>query len=483
MSAFEVDRGDTGSSEGRVEGNRVAPPPPPGRKEETGVSTGCASRGLRRAALHPWQFAGAPSGLGDRAAHDPERDGHAVIGGHRATTARVALLGCGTVGREVARRLVEDGPGLGLELVSVLVRDVGRDRGVDAALVTDRFEKVLDRAPDVVVEVIGGLEPAGVFVEEALGRGIAVVTANKTLVARRGDRLRALSEAHGAALAYEAAVGAGIPVIAALRQLAGDRVESIRGVVNGSCNYILTRMANAGLTLEEAIGEATERGLVEPDPSADISGRDSAEKLCVLAHEIGLEWVEPNHVKTEGLERVTREDLRLAARSGKVIKLIAELERDGDSVRLRVGPTLVDRRHPLASVDGEENAFIVTTRLAGSITLKGKGAGPGPTASAILGDVVRVGGARRGRSGGTPKPLMPASSARRMHRIRVEAPGIGAARVLEAIEGAGVESRDVLITRGGVCVDATGEEGDVWALCREIEIEEGRSLVAPVLDG
>jgi homoserine dehydrogenase len=411
---------------------------------------------------------------------------------------RIALLGCGNVGREVAAHLAREGHELGVELVSVLVRDTTRDRGITPALITDRFEDVLDAAPDIIIELIGDVDPAGAFVERALHVGIDVVTANKTLIARRADHLARLARDNDCALEYEAAVGAGIPIIAALRQLAGDRIESIRGVLNGSCNYILTRMANAGLSLEAAIAEAAARGLVEPDPTADISGRDSAEKLCVLAREAGFTGIDPSHVACTGIERITREDLRLAARSGKTIKLIAELERDADHVRLRVGPTLVDRRHPLASVDAEDNAFIITTRLAGPITLRGKGAGPRPTTAAILGDVIRLArrhaharspsgvGVSRAR---TPEPVHApsthpprASTSRRPHRVRVDAPGIGADAVLEAIARTGLHTRDVLITRAGVCIDADGYEHEAWDLSRELGLDVDAAFVAPVLD-
>ena len=386
---------------------------------------------------------------------------------------RVALLGCGTVGREVAHQIV-DGQ-WDLELVSVLVRDASRDRGVPRELVTDRFDDVLAARPDVIVELIGGLEPAGAFVERTLACGIHVVTANKTLIARRGESLRRLADQHGVGLAYEASVCAGVPVIASLRQFGADRVTGIQAILNGTCNFVLSRMARAGVSLEEAIAEAQQRGFAEPDPSADITGRDTAEKLAVLAREAGFEGIEPADVQTSGLERVTSEDLRLAARSGKTIKLIAELTHDESGLRLRVGPTLVDQRHPLAGVDDEENAVVITSELAGTTTLRGKGAGARPTACGVIGDVLRV--AQRGtlREASTTETAVARA---RLHRVRVDVAHASPGPVMERLGALGLEARDVLVTRRGVCVDAVGCEQTAEALCREL----GEGLVAPVIE-
>lgn len=390
------------------------------------------------------------------------------------TPIRVALLGCGTVGREVAHQIV-DGQ-WDLELVSVLVRDSSKDRGIDPELITDRFDDVLAARPDVIVELIGGLEPAGAYVKCALSRGISVVTANKTLIAHRGPQLQRAADELGVGLAFEASVCAGVPVIASLRQFGADRVTSLQAILNGTCNFVLSRMARAGASLDEAIAEAQARGFAEPDPSADLTGRDSAEKLTILAREAGFVGIEPVDVQTAGLERVTSEDLRLAARSGKAIKLIAELTHDQSGLRLRVGPTLVDQRHPLASVDDEENAVVITSELAGTTTLRGKGAGARPTACAVIGDVLTV--TRRGarpRAQHTPETALTHA---RLHRVRVDVAHASPGPVMERIGLLGLEARDVLVTRRGVCVDAVGCETDAEALCREL----GEGLVAPVLE-
>lgn len=306
--------------------------------------------------------------------------------------ARIALLGCGTVGREVARRLLSSAPRLNARLVSVLVRDPSRDRGLPSSLFTSDFNRALDAQPDLVVELLGGLDPARDHVAEALARGIPVVTANKTLIAHHGESLAAAAARTGAALAYEAAVCAAIPILASLRQLDGDRILAIRGVVNGSCNFILSRLA-AGLPFDAALDEARARGLVEPDPSADISGRDSAEKACILAAAAGHPGILPRHVPTEGIDRLTPDDLKAAHKLRCTIKLLAELDLAApapSTPTLRVGPTLIPRSHPLAGIDAEENALLITTELAGDLFLRGRGAGPAPTASAILGDIARL---------------------------------------------------------------------------------------------
>jgi homoserine dehydrogenase len=311
-------------------------------------------------------------------------------------TARIALLGCGTIGREVARVLIDQGGQLGrragvrLELARILVRSPSRPRGIAPELFTGTIDHILADSPDVLIEALGGIEPAATYIEAALRRGIAVVTANKSLIARHGRRLAEIAAAHGAAIACEASVCAAIPVLAALRQLAGDRVRAVHGVINGTCNFILTRMTDAGLPFDRAVSEANEKGLAEPDPQADLSGLDSAEKLCVLAGAIG-HALAPQQVQTTGIEAVTPRDIAAATSLGYVIKLIAALTLDERGAgHARVGPTLVRRRHPLAQPSGAENAVVIDSELGGRLLLQGVGAGPRATASALLGDVVRV---------------------------------------------------------------------------------------------
>ena len=311
-------------------------------------------------------------------------------------TARIALLGCGTIGREVARMITESKDriqptaGIRLELISVLIRDSARRRDVDRSLLTTDFQRVLDHNPDMVIEALGGVEPAASYVHAALERGISVVTANKSLIAWHGSKLRATARRHGAALECEASVAAAVPVLATMRQLAGDHISSIRAVLNGTCNYILTRMSEAKLSLDEALAEAIDRGFAEPDPSADLCGRDSAEKLCVLAAAIGYEGFTPDLVAMDGIADVSIEDISAARAHGFVVKLVAELQAIENGLSLSVRPTLVPRHHALARPRGAENAVLIDSRRAGSLFLAGPGAGPQPTASAILGDVLRV---------------------------------------------------------------------------------------------
>jgi homoserine dehydrogenase len=309
-------------------------------------------------------------------------------------TARVALLGCGTVGREVARLLIHHhariatNTGIDLKLIRVLVRDADRARDVRRSLITTDIDDVLRDDPDFIIELLGGVNPAAKFIEAALERGISVVSANKTVIAHKGSRLRVLAARHGATLAYESAVGSAIPIIAALRQRAGDSLRRIQAVLNGSCNFILTHMAEAGCDLSAALRRAVELGVVEHDPSADVSGRDSAEKLCIIAAEAGLGDWSPQSVPTSGIETITLRDLEAARACGCVIKLIAEIDAAAGSVNLCVGPTFIPRRHPLATATGVENVFVLQHELAGTLVLRGQGAGPVPTAATVIGDLL-----------------------------------------------------------------------------------------------
>lgn len=311
-------------------------------------------------------------------------------------TIRIALLGCGTVGGRVAALLRDEHDsllartGLDLRLVRILVRKTGPRRSIFGGIVTERFEEILEARPDVVIEALGGAQPAATFIERLLEAGIHVVSANKTAIAHHGPRLRGAAARGGVLLAHEAAVASAIPVLAALRHLQGDVILSVRGIVNGSTNFILDRMTEAGLSRDEALCEARRKGLVEPDPSADVSGRDAAEKLCLLAHAAGLGEFTPVDVDRAGIEAITAEDVLAARRHGYAIKLVAEALCTPRGVTLRVGPTLLPRDHRLARVRLEDNGIEINALLGGEIFLQGPGAGPEPTTSAVLGDVLRV---------------------------------------------------------------------------------------------
>jgi len=324
---------------------------------------------------------------------------------------RVALLGCGVVGTEVARLLTAHGDDLAarigrpLELAGIAVRRPGRERAglaVDPALFTDDAESLVARDDvDVVVEVIGGIEPARTLILSALESGASVVTANKALLAEDGATLFTAAEKHGADLYYEAAVAGAIPLLRPLREsLAGDRVRRVLGIVNGTTNFVLTRMTESGAGFAEALEEAQALGYAEADPTADVEGFDAAAKAAILAALAFHTRVTASDVHREGITEVTASDVASAAAMGCIVKMlaIAELSEDGSSVGVRAHPAMIPLTHPLASVREAFNAVFVECEAAGELMFYGRGAGGAPTASAVLGDVVAV--ARHKVSGG-----------------------------------------------------------------------------------
>jgi homoserine dehydrogenase len=324
---------------------------------------------------------------------------------------RVALLGAGSVGSEVARLLLEQKSelaarvGAELELVGVAVRDLKTKRnGFPKELLTTDAESLILGA-DIVIEVMGGLQPAKDYILLALNSGSDVVTANKALLATHGSELFNAAEQVGAQLYFEASVAAAIPIIRPLREsLAGDKVTRIMGIVNGSTNYILDRMDKSGISLETAMKEATELGYLEADPSLDVDGYDAAQKAAILASLAFHTEVPLEKVYREGITGVTSEQIAAAKRDGFVIKLLAICEfipadeSGPEGVSVRVYPALVPRSHPLGSVDGAYNAVFVEAAAAGRLMFYGSGAGGTQTASAILGDVVSA--AKRHVAGG-----------------------------------------------------------------------------------
>lgn len=319
---------------------------------------------------------------------------------------RIALLGAGSVGAQVARLLLENREelaarvGAELELIGIAVRDVNakRPEGVPAELLTTDAETLILGA-DIVIEVMGGLEPARTYILQALNSGSDVITANKYLLATHGTELFDAAEQVGAQLYFEAAVAAAIPIIRPLREsLAGDKVTRIMGIVNGSTNYILDRMDNAGLSLVEAMGEATELGYLEADPTLDVEGYDAAQKVAILASLAFHTEVPLDKVYREGITEITREQMTAAKENGYVIKLLAICERVEEGVSARVYPALIPREHPLAAVRGAFNAVFVEAEAAGALMFYGAGAGGTQTASAVLGDLVSA--AKRHVAGG-----------------------------------------------------------------------------------
>ncbi len=313
---------------------------------------------------------------------------------------RVALLGCGTVGSEVVRLLSSNADDLAarvgapLELAGIAVRRRGkaRDLPVDDALFTTDAAGLVARADiDLVVEVVGGIEPARSWILAALRAGKGVVTANKALLAEDGATLYDAAERGGADLYYEASVAGAIPILRPLREsIAGDNVRRVMGIVNGTTNYILTRMDEVGMGFGEALDEATALGYAEADPTADIEGFDAAAKAAILAGLAFHTRVVAADVHREGISEVTAADIASAKAMGCVVKLLAIAERDGAGVGVRVHPAMIPRSHPLASVREAYNAVFVEADSAGQLMFYGRGAGGSPTASAVLGDLVAV---------------------------------------------------------------------------------------------
>ena len=317
----------------------------------------------------------------------------------------VAILGPGTVGSQVVRLLAEHADDLAarvgtrLEIVGVYVRDalVARE-GINPALLTDDGPELVARA-DVVIELMGGIEPAKTLILAALAGGASVVTANKALLAAHGPELFEAADAAGTDLYFEAAVAGAIPIVRPVREsLAGDQVERILGIVNGTTNYVLDEMTQRGLDYDVAVKQAQELGYAEADPTADVEGFDAAAKAAILASLAFHQRVSLDDVYREGISAITAADVIAARESGQVIKLLAIAEKADGAVAVRVHPALVPATHPLAGVHGAFNAIFVEAAAAGQLMFYGAGAGGLPTASAVLGDVVSV--ARHRASGG-----------------------------------------------------------------------------------
>lgn len=380
-------------------------------------------------------------------------------------TLRVALLGAGSVGSQVASLLLENSAelaervGAGMELLGIAVRDpeAVRDRPLPRELLTTDAASLILGA-DIVIELMGGIEPAREHILLALGSGADVITGNKALLATHGPELFEAAEQVGAQLHYEAAVAGAIPIIRPLHDsLAGDRVRRILGIVNGTTNFILDRMQTTGSSLEEALATATELGFAEADPTADIEGFDAAQKASILAS-LAFHTVVPiESVHREGITGVTLEQVQAAQRAGYVIKLLAICERlttvDGtEGVSARVHPALIPADHPLAAVHGAKNAVFIEAEAAGDLMFYGAGAGGRETASAILGDLVTA--ARRRVSGGpgiaesrhADLPILPMPSIVTRYQITlavVDRPGV-LAEVAELFRDQGVSVETLL---------------------------------------
>jgi homoserine dehydrogenase len=310
---------------------------------------------------------------------------------------RVALLGCGNVGSQVVRLLDEQADdltarvGAPIELAGIAVRRPDRHRDVPRHLLTSDAAGLVLSDVDVVVEVIGGIEPVRTLLLDTLRAGKSVVSANKALLAENAGELFAAADASGADLYFEAAVAGAIPLLRPLREsLAGDRITRVMGIVNGTTNFILSAMDETGANYGETLDEASRLGYAEADPTADVDGYDAASKAAILASIAFHTRVTAGDVYREGISAVTAADITAARTLGRTIKLLAICERVGDTVSARVHPAMIPRSHPLASVGGAFNAVFVEAEAAGQLMFYGQGAGGAPTASAVLGDLVAV---------------------------------------------------------------------------------------------
>jgi homoserine dehydrogenase len=321
---------------------------------------------------------------------------------------KVGMLGCGVVGSNIARLLHEDSgdfaarSGATLTLAKVAVKNISAKRDhVPASIITsDALSVVNDPSIDIIIEVMGGIEPARELLLAAIKNGKSVITANKALLGLHGAELFEAADKHGVDLYYEAAVGGAIPILRPLREsIVGDHVHRVMGIVNGTTNYILTKMDEEGSAFADVLKEAQALGFAEADPTADIEGHDAAAKAAILAGLAFHTRVTTKDVSCEGISKISARDVAVAREMDHVIKLLAIAELTADQqVSVRVHPTLISRQHPLASVRNAFNAVFVEAESAGELMFYGRGAGGAPTASAVLGDLIAI--ARNKTSGG-----------------------------------------------------------------------------------
>lgn len=315
---------------------------------------------------------------------------------------RIGLAGLGNVGMGVQKNLlknadlIKERTGCLLQVTKIAVRDLPRHAAsgeVPAAMLTaDWRDLTTDPQIDVVVELIGGTTQAFELVSAALKAGKPVVTGNKALLAERGQELFALAEANRAPLYFEAAVAGGIPIIQTVQEgFIGNHIRSIHGIINGTCNYILTRMATEGASYLDALKGAQEAGYAEADPTLDVSGWDAAHKAIILASLSYGFWIKPADIYVEGIERVSLEDIRFAAKLGYAVKLLSVIRADeAGRVEVRTQPSLVPQSHVLASVSGAFNAVVVNGDIVGETLFYGKGAGQDPTSSSVISDIAEA---------------------------------------------------------------------------------------------
>ena len=313
---------------------------------------------------------------------------------------RIALLGLGNVGKGVWNILQKNGEeiaqrsGYDIEVAKILVRDVNKDRGVNVpkGILTTNFEEIIkDDSIEIVVEVMGGIEPAMEYILKSVRKKKNVVTANKMLIATHGKEIFAEVEENGVSINFEASVAGGIPVINGINEnLAANKIEEIKGIINGTTNYILTKMTLEGMDFSGALKEAQEKGYAEADPTSDVEGFDAAYKLAILAALAFETEVDINDVYKEGITKVSALDIQFAKEMGYVVKLLAIAKEVDGKLELRVHPTMIPAIHPLANVNDAFNAVFIKGNAVGELMLYGRGAGELPTGSAVVGDIISV---------------------------------------------------------------------------------------------
>ncbi|MFZ5816147.1 MAG: homoserine dehydrogenase [Bacillota bacterium] len=395
-------------------------------------------------------------------------------------TMRIAILGLGTVGCGVIRLLRENWTiihmktGLNLELAKVLVRDASKPRpGMEDLPLTTDFNEILeDPSIKIVVELMGGVEPARTYMVEALKRGKTVVTANKDVVSEYGKDLYDAGDIGDAELYFEASVGGGIPVIRPMKEsLAANRMKKVMGIVNGTTNYILTQMTQHGTPYEEALREAQALGYAEPDPTNDVQGFDAARKMAILCSIAFMSRVKPGMVYTEGITRITPEDIEYGKTFGWVVKLLGIGKEVDGQIEARVHPVFIRADHPLAAVSGSLNAIFTEGDPVGENMFYGRGAGAGPTASAVVSDLIAAALSKRtpGRRAGDActclfeKKVLPISETRSRYYLRLRCPDRvgGLARIAKVFGEEDVSIAQVIQGSGGPDHEDSGDEAIV----------------------
>ncbi|MEW6182955.1 MAG: homoserine dehydrogenase [Bacillota bacterium] len=420
-------------------------------------------------------------------------------------TIGIGILGMGTVGRGVFRvlennrEIISSRLGASLNLTKILVRDTKKNRGTEVPaglLTTDPAAVIEDPATDIVVEVMGGIEPARSYVLSALSGGKTVVTANKDLLAVHGHELFEAASSGGADLFFEASVAGGIPIIKVIKEaLAGNRIQQVTGIINGTTNYILTKMTDEGADFDTVLKEAQARGYAEADPTSDIGGFDAARKIAILASIAFNSRVTLEDVYVEGITNIQAEDIRYAGELGFVVKLLGIAREASEGIEVRVHPALVPFGHPLAAVSDVFNAVFIKGDAVGETMFYGRGAGELPTASAVVGDIVAA--AKnirynvRGMTGCTcfeKKPVRPVTEVETRYYLRLQV--LDRAGVLAGIAGAFGNNN---VSLAAVAQKTTGEvaelvlvthrvrEADLQAAVRELTALSTVKTVATII--